>query len=340
MTLVCHHTSDPRLFLEPPPAYGCRVKDDEATYEVRTAIVTGVTGHLGSELARQLVAAGTEVHGLSRTDASSHLSKNGMRLHRIDGSTNRLLNILEMVRPDVVFHVAGLARRAHQTADVSAFIDANIHFGAQLLEAMRRSYCPLLITAGTYLQHFNGDQGGSMNLYAATKDAFETLIQYYVDAFDMAAVRLTLCDIYSEGDKRRKLMTDIADACASDSPLTIVHDGARLDLVHVEDAARAFMQTTTLLENGAAERPRLTRYSVSSGYDVTIADLISAFELISGRKLTLRRNPVPALPRDMGPWRGDLVPGWSPRICLESGIKRMLTARGYRPPLAAPTLQH
>lgn len=307
---------------------------------MRTAIVSGITGHLGTELARQLVAAGTDVHGLSRSDASAHLSKNGMRLHRIDGSTDRLLNILEMVRPDVVFHVAGLTRRAHQSADVSAFIDANIHFGTQLLEAMRRSYCPLLITAGTYLQHFNGDQGGSMNLYAATKDAFEALIQYYVDAFDMAAVRLTLCDIYSEGDKRRKLMTDIADACAGDRPLAVVNEKARLDLVHVEDAARAFIQTATLLESGTAERHRLTRYSVSSGYDVTLADLICAFELISGRKLTLHRTHAPALPRDMGPWRSALVPGWAPRISLESGIKRMLTARGYRSPLTAPTLQH
>jgi len=298
---------------------------------MRSVIVSGVTGHLGSELARQLIAAGTAVHGLSRSDDSIQPRTRGMHLHRIDGSTTGLIQILERARPDVAIHLAGRARRAHDPGDISPFIDANIHFGTQFLEAAHRSDCSHFITAGTYLQHFGGDQGGSMNLYAATKEAFETLIQYYVDAFGLSAVRLTLCDIYSEGDTRRKLMTDIADACANNAPLRLVNADARLDLVHVEDVARSFIQVATLLQVGEIEPQQLLRYSVTSGYDVTVAELIAAFERVSGSRLTIHLQEASRLPRDMGPWRGTPVPGWSPQISLEEGIARMLAARGCPP---------
>jgi nucleoside-diphosphate-sugar epimerase len=298
---------------------------------MRTAIISGVTGHLGSELARQLVSTGITVHGLSRSEVATDTPTGGVLIHRIDGSTTGLLSILEKIRPDVAFHLAGRARRAHESADISAFIDANIHFGTQFLEAVLRSGCPYFIAAGTYLQHFDGNVGGSMNLYAATKDAFEALIRYYVDAFNVTAIRLTLCDIYSEADTRRKLMTDIADACAGNMPLTLVNENARLDLIHVEDAARAFIEAAQLLEVGAIKNHTLTRYSVSSGYDITVSELISTFELISGRKLSVVKKDAPHLTRDMGPWRGTQIPGWAPRVCLEAGIARMLTARGRQP---------
>lgn len=289
-------------------------------------IVSGITGHLGSELARQLIAAGVEVHGLTRGNASLHSSSN-VQLHHIDGSTPSVITAVEEAQPEVVFHLAGLARRSHQSADVSPFVDTNILFGAQLLEAARLCHCPHIITAGTYLQQFNGDEGGAMNLYAATKQAFEVLMQYYVDAFDMSAVRLTLCDIYSERDTRHKLMTDIATAWAGNSPLTLLNGDAALDLLHSEDAARAFLQVAALLESHSIQPRGVVRYSVSSGQEVTVPELISAFERIAGRKLTVHSPTSPRLSRDMAPWRGTQVPGWAPRISLEEGIARIIATR-------------
>lgn len=294
---------------------------------MRRAVLSGVTGHLGSELARQLLSAGIEVHGLTRGLPLPHSSSVDIFFHHVDGSTQAVINAIDKAQPDIVFHVAGLARRSHQSADVTPFVEANILLGTQLLEAARSSQCPHFITAGTYLQQFDGDRGGSMNLYAATKQAFEVLMEYYSDAFGISAVRLTLCDIYSERDTRRKLVTDIAAAWDGNTPLTLMNDEASLDLIHVEDAARAFLQAAELLNNDSIQPRGVVRYSVSSGTEITALELISAFERIGGRKLTVHRQESPRLSRDMKPWRGTQVPGWAPRISLEEGIARIIAAR-------------
>lgn len=295
---------------------------------MKRAIVSGITGHLGQELARQLVSAGVEVSGLTRQDVTEDQRRNeAVRLHRVDGRTETLVAIFDAVQPDTVFHLAGLYRREHQSADVSGLVATNILFATQLLEAMRLVECRRFITAGSYFQHFDTDEYRALNLYAATKQAFEALLSYYVDACGISAVRLTLSDIYSEHDNRRKVLTDIATAWAGGMPLYFRDEEIWIDPVHVEDVAAAFLQTAALLESNVLSKSALSRYSVSYGRDVTSAELVSLFERLGGRKMTVSRGQGWRSSRRMKPWRGEIVPGWEPRVTIEDGIKRILEMR-------------
>ena len=144
--------------------------------------------------------------------------------------------------------------------------------------------------------------------------------------YGLTAVRLTLCDIYSEHDKRPKLMTDIANSWASATPLYLRDPRARIDLIHVEDAAAAFLHAAGLIESAVIPAQTLTRYSVSSGRDLTSSELVELFEQVSGKTLNVvQGNPAPV--RNLTPWRGASMPGWMPRISLEDGIVRILQSR-------------
>jgi nucleoside-diphosphate-sugar epimerase len=299
---------------------------------VERAVVSGISGHLGQELARQLLASGVEVHGLTRAHiAGTPLRLDGVRLHQVDGSTERLLDILKDARPDTIFHLAALARREHRVEDIGPLVQANILFGTQLLEAMRAAKCGRIVIAGSYLQHSDTVDYRALNLYAATKQAFETILDYYADEFELSAVRLTLCDIYSEYDTRRKLMTDIATAASENAPLTLLNDHALVDLVHVEDAASAFIQAQSLLERNSLRKGALSRYSISSGCDISVAELVSLFETIGGRHISIDRGRQGSALRIVKPWRGIRLPGWQPNIALHEGIKRILSTKGLTP---------
>jgi len=294
---------------------------------MQRALVSGITGHLGREVARQLSEKGITVYGLTRqfvTSDDAHL------LHT-DGSTNSILHAFEKTSPDVVIHLAGLSRREHRSSDIEPFVEANILLGMQLLEGMRISGCRYMITAGTYLQHYDTDASRAFNLYAATRQAFEAVLEFYADAYELSAVRLTLADIYSEHDTRPKLMTNIAEAWSSSTPLNLRDPDSCVDLIHVEDAAAAFLQAASLLDSGAIAARKLSRYSVSSGEDITALELAHRFERQAGRNLQIVHDSAPAPFRKIKPRRGEPVPGWKPRITLENGIDRILASHPTRP---------
>jgi nucleoside-diphosphate-sugar epimerase len=295
---------------------------------MRRALVSGITGHLGREVAHQLSRQGIAVYGLTRQlVADDPALGQSARLLQIDGSTRGILNAFEQASPDVVIHLAGLSRKEHFSSDVEPFVAANILLGTQLLEGMRVAGCPRIITAGTYLQHYDTDAFRAFNLYAATKQAFEAVLEFYVDAYAISAVRLTLADIYSEHDTRPKLMTDIVKAWSSSTPVSLRDPHAFVDLIHVEDAAAAFLQAASLLDSGGIPDRSLSRYSVSSGEDITALELVHRFERQARRNLQIAHDSAPASSRRIKPRRGAAVPGWRPRITLEDGIDRILGAR-------------
>lgn len=298
---------------------------------MRRALISGITGHLGREVARQLSAQGIEVYGVTRQlVAHDNALGKSARLVQIDGSTRGILVAFEQISPDVVIHLAGLSRREHRSSDIEPFVAANILLGTQLLEGMRLNGCRHMITAGTYLQHYDTDAFRAFNLYAATRQAFEVVLEFYVDAYEISAVRLTLADVYSEHDTRPKLMTDIARSSASSTPLTLRDPDAYVDLIHLEDAAAAFLQAASLLESGGIPERTLSRYSVSSGEDITARELVHRFERQAGRHLQITHDSAPAPSRRIKPRRGVPVPGWTPRITLEDGIDRILASHPTR----------
>lgn len=300
------------------------------------ALVSGVTGHLGQEVACQLARRGIEICGLTRRPDTIGEC---IRYFQIDGTTQRLLAVFEQIRPDIVIHLAGISRREHRSSDIEPFVEANILFGTQLLEGMRISGCRRMITAGTYLQHYETDSYRAFNLYAATRQAFEDVAAFYTDACDISAVRLTLADIYSEHDTRPKLMTDIVRAWADTAPLNLRDPDAWVDLIHVEDAAAAFVQTADLFEQGGVPDHVLSHYSVSSGQDITARELVHAFERLAGSNVQIRHDRAAPPLRRIKPRRGEPVPGWKPRITLEDGIKRILAshaAAANRAPSESP----
>ncbi len=294
------------------------------------AIVSGITGHLGTALSGQLAAVDIEVHGLTRQDIASATHPkvmNGVRLHQFDGRTETVVSIFERIKPNVVVHLAALARREHLITDVSPFVTANVLFGTQLLEAAKNVGCRTFITTGSYLQHGENGSYRPFNLYAATKNAFEEILSYYVAAFGFSASVLTLCNVYSEFDIRPTLLTQMAAAYADGTPLSLHAREAWVDLVHVEDVAGAITHLIRRFRNECRQTKTLSRYSVSSGRDITCSELMGVFEAFGLPKPTVNYGQPETPSRRVRPWRGICVPGWTPRISIQDGVARLLARR-------------
>jgi nucleoside-diphosphate-sugar epimerase len=238
--------------------------------------------------------------------------------------------LVASARPDVVFHLAARYVREHRMHDVENLIRSNVLLGTQLLEGLATAGVRNLVNAGTFFQHYDTEGYRALNLYAATKQAFDAILEYYADAAGVQATTLCLFDVYGEGDWRPKIMAAIRRAQLTGVPMHVPDDDPVHDLVHVDDVVAAFVAAAGHLERDP-QRVAGHAYAVSSGEHHALSDVIALFESIGGAPVATQRGawPLPAR-RIRTPWRGPLLPGWRPRVSLAEGVRRFIASTpGY-----------
>jgi nucleoside-diphosphate-sugar epimerase len=284
-------------------------------------LVTGATSYLGSQLVGRLLDQQRQVHVVVRPTSDRRRlgpAADNLTIHEHDGSTESLMGILESSRPDVVCHLATQYLRDHAPDQVTSLIGANILFGTQLLEAMQQAGTRRIISPATFFQFFDSDDYRPVNLYAATKQAFEDVLAYYVDAHGFEATTLVLYDIYGPGDWRKKLMAAIADAQSTGKTLPLVSADMALDLVYVSDVVDAFVQA---MDNSIVGGP----YAISGGARHTLREVIAAFEEVGGRKINCKWDAFPTPSRNPAvPWSGPALPEWQAQVSLHDGIQKFI----------------
>jgi len=304
-------------------AGGERVREST---DVSTALVTGSTGFVGSHLVRRLVTEGWEVHCITRP--SSDLSVLGEAADQVvrhvhDGTTERMLQIVEKSTAQVVFHLASLFLASHKPKDVEGLIRSNVLFGTQLVEAVVALGVPYLINTGTSWQHFNNETYNPVCLYAATKQAFEDVLFYYTETTPLRVVTLELHDTYGPGDPRPRLVPLLCNVAQSGEKLAMSPGEQLIDLVYIDDVVDAFLVAAREVE---FQYDAKTSYAVSSGKPIRLRDLVRVCETVLGQSLNIVWGGRAYRPREMmRPWdRGIPLPNWSPKIDLLDGIKKVL----------------
>ena len=292
----------------------------------RRALVTGATGFIGSHLAQRLLRDGWDTAVIVRpgSDLAALKSIAGkLTVHEHDGTTGGMIALLKTAKPDIVFHLASLFLSQHRPEDMDPLIKSNVLFGAQLLEAMTAAGIRLLVNTGTSWQHYENREYSPMNLYAATKQAFETILQYYLETTPLKAITLMLFDTYGPDDPRPKLFHLLRKTAESREPLAMSPGEQLIDLVHIDDVVRAFSLAADRLSAGAV--PRHESYAVSSGAPIKLRDLVELYAQITGTTVPRTWGGRPYRQREvMVPWtNGMALPNWTPRISLAKGLKSM-----------------
>ncbi len=297
----------------------------------QSVLISGATGFIGSHLARRLVQEKTWDVGII-TRPSSDLScikdiRNQVSVHPYDGTVSSLQCAMESRAPDLVFHLASRFISRHKPQDIQEIFESNILFGSHLAEAMACSECKQLVNTGTSWEHYQNQSYSPVNLYAATKQAFEAVLQYYVEAQQLRVVTLKLFDTYGPGDPRQKLFSVFHRAEETQQPIAMTAGEQLIDLVYLDDVLDAFCAAAECV----AEMPfqKHLRYTVSSEMPLSLRDLASTYEQVLGCKLNIDWGKRTYSPREvLQTWNtGVPVPGWAAKVGLFEGIDRTCRMR-------------
>jgi nucleoside-diphosphate-sugar epimerase len=300
---------------------------------VHKALITGGTGFVGSHLARQLVRDGWQIHIITIPDDNLDQINDitdQVVLHVHDGSTDEMHRILAKAKPDVVFHLASLFISEHTTADICRLVGSNILFGTQLLEAMASHGTAGIVNTGTSWQHYENNPYLPVNLYAATKQAFEDILQYYVEAKNIRAITLKLFDTYGPNDPRPKLFHLLEKIATEGTSLAMSPGEQMIDLVYIDDVVQAFIVAAKHLLAGDVHKHE--RYGVSSGSPMPLKALVESYGRIIGKQLPIEWGGRPYREREvMATWENyKMLPGWFSTVSLEAGIRKISIPRGLQ----------
>lgn len=295
-------------------------------YSEKVALITGGTGFVGSNIARRLIKEGWQVHIIAVPRDNYALIRDffdAVTVHEHDGTTERMYDIIAAVKPSIVFHLASLFLAQHEAKDIQQLIQSNILFGTQLVDAMIAHGVNRLVNTGTSWQHYKSMPYNPVCLYAATKQAFEAILEFYVEMAPLRAVTLKLFDTYGPHDPRPKLFTLLRSAILERKPLAMSPGEQLIDLVYIDDVVDAFLLAANRLEWN--EVIGHEAYGVSSERPISLKELVTIYCRVTGADISVEWGGRPYRPREvMVPWKaGKSLPGWRPKVGLEDGLRRM-----------------
>jgi nucleoside-diphosphate-sugar epimerase len=288
-------------------------------------LMTGSTGYIGSHLYSKLKESNYDIKVVLNKNPIVY-SETFVEEKDIHTYVNhyKLKEFITSFNPDLCIHLASSQSEDESLESIENLINSNLKFSTELINSLSLSSCRKFINTGTSWQHYESVVYNPVNLYAATKQAFQDILVYYAEAFDFRIVTLKLFDTYGPNDHRKKIINLFFNQISSKQSLKLTPGNQLINLVHIDDIVEAYMVTIDLIVKDSEEK--ISEYGISANNNISIKSLVKLIEELSGSDLNIIFGGVNYRNREVfKPWSGfNSLPGWKPKIELDAGLKQML----------------
>jgi GDPmannose 4,6-dehydratase len=150
----------------------------------KNILITGISGFVGSYIAKMLIDQGAKVYGILRRRADGAVPNNLRRLgiarevHLLEGDLENISSLgsaLSVSRPDIVFHLGAQSFVPRSFIDPLETMSGNCGGTANLLEAIRiKDMDPVVVFAGSSEEY---------GLVISSKDQYKRALEKYGTVF-------------------------------------------------------------------------------------------------------------------------------------------------------------
>lgn len=293
-------------------------------------LLTGSTGYIGFNLCVRLLQEGNNVTCLVRKSSNfiklERLKSKNLNIY-IHKDIKALERRLAHDKVDIVVHVASKVLNNHTSDDVVDLVNSNILLGTEMLEAMKLAGVRNFINTSTFWQHYNVDDYNPVNLYAATKEGFEKIMQYYSDAESINCINLELYDTYGPKDKRPKLINLILNSDIT-IKLDLTKGEQEVELVYIDDVIDAYLVAMNMLcskSHGGV----FVKYAVKGGIRKNLKEIVDQIIETFDSRVEIIWGGIPYRDREVMKISNkyEKLPNWEPKVNLNEGIFRILNSK-------------
>ena len=239
----------------------------------KNILITGASGFVGSHLLDDCLKNNFIVHAIFRHSKKnvSFAKKYKKQIFPIFyNNIYEIKNKLTNCKIDYVIHCATHYIKKHDHNDIENIIKSNVLFSTILLDAVVNIKIKKFINLGTVWQHFNDTKNLAFNLYAATKQSFECIFNYYKNQYTkIKFYNILLTDTFGTNDKRKKLIPILLKNFNKKNPDKInIPKNLSMNLVDVNEVTKCL---NILLKS----KSESNNYVIKSNQDVKLFDLIN-----------------------------------------------------------------
>ncbi|MHA6719240.1 NAD-dependent epimerase/dehydratase family protein [Sphingomonas sp. RS6] len=328
---------------------------------MRTALVTGSAGFIGSFVCRRLLDEGFRVVGIDAMTDYYDVALKEQRLATLAAS-NHFRSVRDYVeapgllsrlfaeeRPEIVIHLAAQAGVRYSIENPRAYLESNIVGTFELLEAARAhppAHMLLASTSSAYganseMPYRETDKADhQMSFYAATKKATENMAHSYAHLFGLPITMFRFFTVYGPWGRPDMALFKFTKAILEGDPIDVYNHGdMKRDFTYVEDLVEAIQLLVAVPPSPPAARTAAVDgdslspvapwriVNIGNSNAVQLTDFIEAIEAATGR--TAIRNLMPMQAGDVPATWADArllqtLTGYQPRTDVREGVAKFV----------------
>ncbi len=292
---------------------------------MKTILVTGGAGHVGSHIIEQLIVTNPKNKIISLDNYFSGKTEN-----HIPGAEYRFGHTKDIFKhiketPDIVFHLGEYARIAPSFQDVEKVYDMNILGTFQVAEFCRQKKIKKLVYAASSTKFAIEGNGRNQNPYSFSKATNVDLINNYGTWYDLP---YAICYFYNAFGPRENsdlkygtLIAKYEKAWLNGESLKVVKPGTqRRNFTYVGDLARGIIQVA---EKGSGDG-----YTLGNTNSYSVLEIAQAFEgeidFVDGYPGRAESGQAPNKARDELGWEATInVIDYIKNFCKENKAKKL-----------------
>ncbi len=295
---------------------------------MQNILITGATGFIGKHLVRRF-SQDKRYRVIILVRENSNLKiikdyKDKISIYEYKSDYQSVENVFKNNKICYVFHLAAFSCYDHKSEDISDMIDSNIKLGTFILESMQKYQCQYFINTSTYWQNYQNNNYQPICLYAATKEAFEKIIDYYCLDKKFKAISLKLYDVYGYDDHRKKLLNTLLTRSIEDS-IDLTAGEQKLYMVFIDDVIDAYINAMNIIK---ISKKQHSVYGVYGKDKYSLKEIIRILQELSNKKFNINFGKIAYHKfQIMDPVNVKKLPKWNAKISLKNGLKIILDSK-------------
>jgi nucleoside-diphosphate-sugar epimerase len=280
---------------------------------MKTILITGINGFLGSSLAKNLINDFLII-GLEKS------RNNNFRIRDLDVKSYSLEfdnpeSIFSEQKIDIIIHTA--TEYGKKGEDPVEIAKSNMIFPLQILDLAITNKCDLFVNTDTILNRFT-------NYYALTKSHFQEWL--YLRSNEIKTINMRLEHFYGPGAGSQNFVIQMIEQMRRNEPsINLTLGEQKRDFIYIDDVVSAYK---IILFKSEELNGKYNDVQVASMDTISIKELVHKIKDLTQSSSVLNFGAIKYRENELMTSESDnsLIKslGWIPRVNLNEGLRRMV----------------